>query len=47
MVEKIDKSDLVLYGWDLQFISNLIDNPPRYYSDERRKQIERIHKRIE
>ncbi len=46
MVEEIDKSELVLYGWDLQFIANLIDNPVRHYSIDQRKQIERIHNRI-
>ena len=46
MVEEIDQSDLNLYGWDLQFISDLIDNPPRHYSEKQRKHIERIHERI-
>lgn len=46
MIEEIDKSDLKLYGWDLQFISDLIDNPIRHYSEKQKENIERIHKRI-
>ena len=47
MVEEIDRSNLKLYGWDLQFISNLIDNPIRHYSEKQKENIERLHKGIE
>ena len=46
MIEEIDASELRLYGWDLQFISNLIDNPVRHYTTDQIKQIECDYKNL-
>jgi hypothetical protein len=44
MVEEIDEKGTGLKPWDIDFIANLIDNPPIHYSPARRQQIERIYK---
>ena len=41
LVEHIDSFSSGLTDWEIKFIADLMDNPPRYYSE---KQVEVIHR---
>ena len=43
MILEIDKADSNLQGWDLKFISNLVDNQRWEYSDKQIEHIMRIY----
>lgn len=44
MVEEIDNCLINLTkDWDVTFISDIIDNPPRKFSDKQMDQIDRIY----
>jgi len=43
MVEEIDESGVDLKGWDLDFISDLMDRNVQVFSNDQATQIERIY----
>ncbi len=43
---EIDKSDSNLQGWDLKFISSLVDNQRWSYTESQQKNIIRIYDRV-
>ena len=43
LVEHIDSFGKGLSQWEIEFIANLIDNPPERYSDRQVEVIERIY----
>lgn len=43
IVDAIDSFAHNLNDWEVNFISDLIDNPPEHYSENRRQVIERIY----
>lgn len=46
MILEIDKSDSNLQGWDLKFISGLVDNKRWEYSNKQQEHIIRIYDRV-
>lgn len=43
LVEHIDSFGKHLSEWEINFIANLMDNPPEYYSPKQIEIIERIY----
>jgi hypothetical protein len=43
-VRVIDNDGENLIDWEIDFIANLIDNPPSYYSEKQEDIIERIYR---
>lgn len=43
MVEEIDRDGQNLTDWELEFIGDMIDSPPKVFSPNQARTIEQIH----